>query len=556
LIIQFNSTGVFNQGNVFSAQLSDANGNFINPTTIGSIISTSPGSISATIPNNTPFGTGYRIRIVSSNPQDTSSDNGTNLTISANPDASVNASGPLTFCSGSSVTLSVTAGAGNTYQWFKDNVQISAAINNSYNVTSSGFYNVAVLNSFGCASSSSMLNVTVHPVPLASVTASKNTICQGETSTLTAQHQTGNSYQWKWNGSNVTGSNSSTFIANTGGDYSVEVTDSNGCTSTSSIQNIMVNPKPSAQVTPMGATTLCSGQSVNLNAVTTTGYQHSWLKDGNIIPQQNTSNLNVTNTGTYRGIVENLEGCRDTSTAINVTVNPKPSGSLIASGQTEFCQGDSVILEASPAVEFNFWIMNGMATGSSNPARTVKTTGSFEAVFTNSYGCSDTTQAVNVVVNPIPAVPVITQNQNTLISTPADGYQWYFSGILLTGANSQILVPVAEGVYFVEVSSSKGCKSISENLVFKFIGIKKAGSKHKFNVSPNPTTGLITVNIPDHQKEYSIDVIGITGTILFTQPVLNDIEKINLSEFPQGVYFLILRNEKQVVNSIKILKLN
>ncbi|MDW8273458.1 MAG: PCMD domain-containing protein [Chitinophagales bacterium] len=73
--------GSFNAGNIFTAQLSDANGNFANPLNIGSISSTASGTISAVVPNNTPAGTGYRIRVVSSNPPIIGTDNGNDLTI-------------------------------------------------------------------------------------------------------------------------------------------------------------------------------------------------------------------------------------------------------------------------------------------------------------------------------------------------------------------------------------------------------------------------------------------------------------------------------------------
>jgi hypothetical protein len=64
--IPYTASGIFTSGNVFTAQLSDEFGSFYTPTDIGSVTSTSSGSISATIPALTPTGTGYRIRVVSS----------------------------------------------------------------------------------------------------------------------------------------------------------------------------------------------------------------------------------------------------------------------------------------------------------------------------------------------------------------------------------------------------------------------------------------------------------------------------------------------------------
>jgi hypothetical protein len=79
--VQFFAFGNYNPENIFTAQLSDSTGNFVHPLAIGSIAATSSDTIQATIPNNTPSGSAYRIRVVSSSPAKTGSDNGTNLKI-------------------------------------------------------------------------------------------------------------------------------------------------------------------------------------------------------------------------------------------------------------------------------------------------------------------------------------------------------------------------------------------------------------------------------------------------------------------------------------------
>jgi hypothetical protein len=67
------SGGTFVAGNVFNVELSNASGSFASPTNIGSLTSTATsGNIFVFIPNGTPSGTGYRIRIVSTSPVVTS----------------------------------------------------------------------------------------------------------------------------------------------------------------------------------------------------------------------------------------------------------------------------------------------------------------------------------------------------------------------------------------------------------------------------------------------------------------------------------------------------
>lgn len=75
--VKFNSIGVFGPGsatNVYTAQLSDTNGLFLTPVTLGTLVSDQsypamPGNVSGLIPASVPPGCGYYIRVVSSSPQ-------------------------------------------------------------------------------------------------------------------------------------------------------------------------------------------------------------------------------------------------------------------------------------------------------------------------------------------------------------------------------------------------------------------------------------------------------------------------------------------------------
>lgn len=96
LTVNFTSTGTFTAGNTYTAQLSDASGSFASPTAIGSVASTAnSGTINATVPAGTAVGTGYRVRVVSSAPATTGSDNGANLVINALPNVTLGAFSPV-----------------------------------------------------------------------------------------------------------------------------------------------------------------------------------------------------------------------------------------------------------------------------------------------------------------------------------------------------------------------------------------------------------------------------------------------------------------------------
>jgi len=84
------------------------------------------------------------------------------VSVVPNPNATVTASGPLSFCNGDSVTFTVPFANGNSYQWKKNNGNIAGAVSNSYTAKTAGTYKVKVTGPSGCTSFSANQIVTVN----------------------------------------------------------------------------------------------------------------------------------------------------------------------------------------------------------------------------------------------------------------------------------------------------------------------------------------------------------------------------------------------------------
>jgi len=115
--VAYTTSGTFNGGNVFTAQLSDATGSFASPTNIGTVTATTSGTISASIPASTPAGTAYRIRVVSSSPVITGTDNGTNLVVDQFHSSVAPATTQTIAYNTNGQTLTVTPSQTSTYVW-------------------------------------------------------------------------------------------------------------------------------------------------------------------------------------------------------------------------------------------------------------------------------------------------------------------------------------------------------------------------------------------------------------------------------------------------------
>ena len=338
----------------------------------------------------------------------------TNVIVYALPNDTVTANGPLTLCTGGSVTL--TAAAGLTYSWS------SGATTRSIVVTQAGTYNVTVSNSNSCSAVSSGSTVSFNSSPSDTITPNgPTTFCAGGNVVLTVP--VGQSYHWSNNATtqNIT-------VAQTGS-YSVTVTGLNNCTATSTPVVITVNANPNDTVTANGLTTFCSGGNVILSAVA--GLTYSWSTGAT------TESITVNQTGSYVVTVSNVNNCSAVSSGTNVVVNGLPNNTVTANGPTTFCPGGSVALSAAAGLTY-LW-SNGLTTQSINATQA----GSYTVTVTNGNHCSAVSSATVVSLNSATTISTQPVSQLTCINgqvtfnVVASGdnitYQWQKNGTNING---------------------------------------------------------------------------------------------------------------------------
>jgi len=141
------------------------------------------------------------------------------------------------------ITLNVNAAQGNSYEfwWHLNGAPLSNTPSSQWVATQSGDYSVHAidLNTL-CAAWSSVVTVTIHPVPNATITYNQSTtFCIGDSLNLMANVGPGYGYQWSFNNQPLVGATNQTFMAQIGGDYSVTVTNQQGCSSTSNSINLI-----------------------------------------------------------------------------------------------------------------------------------------------------------------------------------------------------------------------------------------------------------------------------------------------------------------------------
>ena len=279
------------------------------------------------------------------------------------------------------------------YKWYRGAELISGADENILSIENitqqdEGIYRCVISNGDGAvASNYAELNVQ-EPLPVSiTISASEETICEGEEITLTAHPDNGGSapvYQWFING-NAFGGNIQSFnidALNDGDTFSCEIESSASCIANqmaaSNLVTIHVENLVTTALTIVPDESVpCEGQEVTFTALAENGGSapsFQWLVNGNLaggdsstfqfIPQQNDE--------VYCSMISS-KTCVETAMVlsdtfrIEVVQNETPTIGIFPSADSTICAGDTVLFTASfehggnlPVFE---WQVNGSAVG-------------------------------------------------------------------------------------------------------------------------------------------------------------------------------------------------
>ncbi|MDO7877457.1 FG-GAP-like repeat-containing protein [Hymenobacter sp. ASUV-10] len=473
-------------------------------------------------------------------------------TVTVNPTPAAPATTGAASCAAGSLTLSASgAPTGTTYAWYPTatgGTAIAGVSGGSYTtpvLNATTTYYVSVVGTGGCESPRTAVVATISALPVVTVTTTSPTsFCQGGSVVLTATGA--NFYTWS------TGATTASITVSTSGTYTVTGTVAAGCVAAPVATTVTVNPLPAAPsvATP---TANCGPGSLTLTASgTPTGGTYMWYTqaiggtpiNGAAAATYTTPVLNATTT--YYVSAASASGCEGPRTAVVATINAVPTVSIAAAGATSFCQGGSVVLTASGADTY-LW-SNGATTASI----TATAGGSYTVVGTTAAGCSATSAATAVTVEPLPATPVITQSPaGTLTSSAATGNQWYFGPTAIPGATGPTYVvtsAASNGSYTVVTTSATGCASAASAAVTVTItATASAALTAAVLVYPNPAHSTCTVQVPAiaGASKVELTLLNALGQTvqqhLLALPASGARTELDLHHVASGVYLVRLQ---------------
>ncbi len=396
-------------------------------------------------------------------------------------------------CSGSSTTLSIASGILNgaaDWQWYSAGCgTTSAGSGTSITVNPTSNTTYSVRGEGGCVTpgicGTKTITTTPSVTPIIQIATAQTTICPSMSVTFTSTITNGGTaptYQWKKNGTDISGATSSTYTTTAlvnNDQISCVLTTSAACATVATATSNSVTITISAVVVPTisisaNQTNVCLGATVSFTSTITNGGNtpaYQWKLDGVAIPgataaSYSTSSL-VNQNQTITCVLTSNATCAspvlDTSNAIIVIVSApltptititSPTSTICAGANTTF---SSTITDGGGAPAFQ-WKKNGVnipgAQSNTYAAANLVNGDQITCALTSSYICASpatvTSNTITMTVNPVvtPTISISTGstsicsgNTVSFTSTITNGgnsptYQWMVNGINQVGATS------------------------------------------------------------------------------------------------------------------------
>lgn len=223
---------------------------------------------------------------------------------------------------------------------------------------------------------------------------------------------------------------------------------------------------------------------------------------------------------------------------------------IIPKGATNFCSGNSVLLETIQGVGYTYqWLLNGSPIVN-------ETNYYLNATQSGSYTVSITLGPNNAVSDPVvvtvnalptaqiqtPASTVIPSGGNislSAVTTTGAQYQWYLNGNAISGATGSTYNATNSGAYTVEVFNGT-CYAVSDPVLLTGgVAELNEAEQSELQIKPNPASDELTVSGSIMEQAELLLISDLNGKELFEQIIDSKLDtKLRVDNFPQGTYFL------------------
>lgn len=244
-----------------------------------------------------------------------------------------------------------------------------------------------------------------------------------------------------------------------------------------------------------------------------------------------------------------------------ILVTYLPSCPASVTGLTTVCQGQTNVIYTVPLITnatSYIWTLPSGATGVSN-TNTINVnfgatavSGNISVVGSNIYGESPASTYA-IIVNPLPATPLISINGVTLTSNAPSGNQWYNSGGVMVGETNTTYTITSSDNYYCIVTLLECSSDTSNNINTVLTNVNETFLQNNLKIYPNPSSSDITF-----QTNFRLNNATLVLTDYFGRTVakINNISDysfiLHRTNLDNGLYYVQLIEDNRVIAIKKI----
>jgi hypothetical protein len=271
--------------------------------------------------------------------------------------------------------------------------------------------------------------------------------------------------------------------------------------------------------------------------------------------------------------IDASSGCVSIFDTVIVSLDGGPLGVTLSVQDDTICSGESTVLTAygfgGNYNQYTYtWYEGSNPLSEPTPvfSMTVSPTTpgnhNYSVVIDDGYNTFNASITVTVATTPVFSI----SSTDQIIACPADtvtlqpdntypGATYYWSN----GSTEQSVHIATTGIGYsiktvrLNVTNSEGCQyADSVTVIFDFaacFGVNEYSSFPEIRIYPNPTTGLINIDLEDGEGFSELQILNPQGSVIYQKDLGNLMPGNNkivadLSEFPKGVYFLRAIHER------------
>jgi hypothetical protein len=419
--------------------------------------------------------------------------------VSCTHSATIQQASPLTGCPEDNLLLTCNTSPTFTYQWLRNGSPVAGANQSSFSPTQSGSYTVRITEN-NCPVVSSAVQVTIHPTPATPQITGSGTIdaCTGGTLTLTATAGYA-SYNWS------NGGQSQTTQVSSSGDYTVTVTNAQGCSATSLPYTVNASLMDIPTVCIVGYDDVTNSNRVIWENPVTEGIDSFYVY----------RETNVANQYAKLGAV----AFEDLSVFTDVTANPAVQAYRYKLSVLDTCGTESALSGLHKTIHLT--INQGVGQ-------------TWNLIWSHYEGIEFGSYNIYRGTN---------QNDLTLLTTIASNLSSYTD-----------LTPPAGLLYYqIEVVNEDGCdptrsfNSSKSNIVNNnepdVSGLEEQ-SNWSVSLYPNPANDYVTLTLHGQVNANSLEIYDVQGRLLHSDKLTAQSTVLDVQQYQRGMYIIRVSTEK------------